>query len=345
MIPPSLPARIRMRSSPAVHHLLSLAVVLALSAPLQAQTVTIAPSEKGMRIEIDGALFTEYVTNDISNPCFYPVIGANGAGLTREYPPAPGVKVDHPHHRSIWIGHDGVNGVNFWSSNETSGRVENTGFADVVAEGNRASFTATSKWVKPTGELVLNDRRHFVITALSDGTRQLDLAVTFLATAGEVTFRDTKEGTVGIRVAPSLTLKGNRYQPEAGRGHILTSTGITDAQTWGKRAEWVAYYGPDPKGDPVSIIMMDHPRNLRHPTWWHVRTYGLFAANPFGQSDFEAPPKTGTKAATPAVPKTKSSYVLAKGQSFTQRYRFLFQKGEPDAAKLNAVFQSYSATE
>ena len=193
--------------------LLSLALAFALSLPLSAQTVTIAPSDKGLRIDIDGALFTEYVTKDITNPCFNPVIGANGASLTREYPPAPGVKVDHPHHRGIWIGHDGVNGVNFWATDAGMCRVENTGFTDVKAEGNRASFSATSKWLNPTGDLVLEDRRHFVITALPDGARQLDLSVTFLATAGDVTFRDTKEGTVAIRVAPSLAVSGNKYQP------------------------------------------------------------------------------------------------------------------------------------
>ena len=35
------------------------------------------------------------------------------------------------------------------------------------------------------------------------------------------------------------------------------------------------------------MAIFDHPQNLRHPTWWQVRDYGLFAANPFGQHDFE----------------------------------------------------------
>ena len=174
----------------------------------------------------------------------------------------------------------------------------------------------------------------------------MDLSVTFLATAGDVTFRDTKEGTVGLRVAPSLTLAGNKYQPAGGGGHILTSAGVADVKAWGTRANWVTYFGPDPKGEPVSITMMDHPQNLRHPTWWHVRNYGLFAANPFGQSGLRgaAENQRPRKTAAPAVPPTRANYVLANGQSLTLRYRFLFQKGEPDPAKLNAVFTEYSAT-
>lgn len=330
-----------------LHQLLPLAsaFTLALAFPLHAQTVSIAPSDKGLRIDIDGALFTEYVTKGITNPCFNPIMGANGANLAREYPPAPGVKVDHPHHRGIWIGHDGVNGVNFWAADSGKCRIENTGFTDVNAEGHRASFVAASKWLNPAGELVLEDRRHVVITALPDGARQLDLAITFLATAGDVTFRDTKEGSVAIRVAPSIAVKGNRYDPGSGRGHIRTSAGMIDANAWGTRANWVTYFGPDPKGDPVSITMMDHPHNLRHPTWWHVRTYGLFAANPFGEASF-APPAKGAdgKVVKTSVPKGKASHVLPSGQSLTLRYRFLFQKGEPDSAKLNTVFKEYSAT-
>ena len=326
--------------------LLHLAFTFALGASLQAQTVTIAPSDKGLRIEIDGALFTEYVTKDATRPFFYPVLGANGAGLTREHPPAPGVKVDHPHHSSIWFGHDGVNGVNFWFHGADAGRVENTGFTDIKAAGPKASFSSTSRWVKPNGDLVLNDERHFSVTAFPDGARQLDIALTLRATAGDVTFRDSKEGTMGMRIAPSLTLTGNKYNPKGGNGHILTSEGITDAKAWGTRAEWVAYYGPDPKGEPVSITMMDHPRNLRHPTWWHVRGYGLFAANPFGQSDFEAPPKSAIKAGT-AIGGSgdKGKYVLANGQALTQRYRILIQKGQPVSPVLKASFADFSAAQ
>ena len=67
----------------------------------------------------------------------------------------------------------------------------------------------------------------------------------------------------------------------AGTGHIVQSTGVRDGATWGKRAEWCDYYGPV-EGQVVGIAIFDHPSNPAHPTWWHVRDYGLFAANPFG---------------------------------------------------------------
>ena len=45
---------------------------------------------------------------------------------------------------------------------------------------------------------------------------------------------------------------------------------------------------PDSAGTPQVVTLMDHPSNLRHPTWWHARDYGFMAANPFGRAAFHA---------------------------------------------------------
>ena len=113
---------------------------------------------------------------------------------------------------------------------------------------------------------------------------------TTLTPAGDapVVFGDTKEGSFGMRLHPALRLKG----PVA-IGHIRNSTGAVDGQVWGKRAAWVRYEGIV-EDEPVGAVLFDHPGNLRHPTWWHARDYGLVAANPFGAHDFEgAPAGTG----------------------------------------------------
>jgi hypothetical protein len=238
-----------------------------------------------------------------------------------------------------------MNGVNFWAFSANAGRVENTGFPEVKAEGNTASFSAKSRWLTAGGELVLEDERHFVIKALPGGARQMDVKLTFMATAGEVRFRETKEGAMGVRVARSMAMAGHKFAPDEGRGHILTSSGKRDAHAWGTRGNWTSYFGPDPSGETVSLTMMDHPLNLNHPTWWHVRDYGLFAANPFGRSDFEATGEAlnqGPTAGEKGV--TKVSCTIAGGASLTQRYRILIEKGEPASAKLDAVFEAYSAT-
>ena len=91
--------------------------------------------------------------------------------------------------------------------------------------------------------------------------------------------------------------------------------------------------------------MMDHPLNLNHPTWWHVRDYGLFAANPFGRADFEVSEEAKAQPITAGGGGgVKISYTIGAGASLTQRYRILIEKGEPAPSKLDAVFENYSAT-
>ena len=67
-------------------------------------------------------------------------------------------------------------------------------------------------------------------------------------------------------------------------------------------------------GHFVGIALFDHPTNLRYPTYWHVRDYGLMTANPFGLSFFEGEGHDG-------------SHVLPAGQNLTFRYRVLVHAG------------------
>ena len=76
-------------------------------------------------------------------------------------------------------------------------------------------------------------------------------------------------------------------------GGSSIADGQTNAAAWGKRAEWVDYHGPV-DGETVGIAIFNHPSSFRYPTGWHVRTYGLFAANPFAEHSF-----AGKEAARP----------------------------------------------
>ena len=94
----------------------------------------------------------------------------------------------------------------------------------------------------------------------------------------------------------------------------------------------MSYYGADPKGTEMVITMMDHPQNLRHPTPWHARDYGLLGANPFGLHDFERVKDNPTL----------GNHTIPAGGSLTQRYRILLQKGQPDQAALRRSFTQFS---
>jgi hypothetical protein len=111
-------------------------------------------------------------------------------------------------------------------------------------------------------------------------------------------------------------------------GKIINSEGLTDDAAWGKPAKWVDYHGPV-DGAVEGIAILNHPKSFRYPTTWHVRTYGLFAANPFGLRDF-------TKGAGDGMHKVPA------GETMTLRYRVLLHGGDEKAGKVAQAFEEYS---
>jgi hypothetical protein len=101
---------------------------------------------------------------------------------------------------------------------------------------------------------------------------------------------------------------------------------LTDTKAWGKASPWVDYTGPV-QGKTVGIAILNHPRSFRYPTTWHVRTYGLFAANPFGWHDFGLG-KTG-------------EYTLVGGQELWFGYRLILHEGDTENARVAAAFDGY----
>jgi hypothetical protein len=174
----------------------------------------------------------------------------------------------------------------------------------------------------PDGTKVCEDLRTLVFGA-GDGKRWIDFAVTVSASEGQVVFGDTKEGSFGMRVAGSM-----RVERKTG-GKIVNAEGNTDEGAWGKRSAWVDYSGPV-EDQIVGIAILNHPESLRFPTYWHVRTYGLFAANPFGLHDFLNDPKAD------------GSLTLRKGESFSLYYRVILHAGDATAAGIADAFARYA---
>jgi hypothetical protein len=271
--------------------------------------VTVEKTPEGVILKADGQPFTTYLVKAGSKPILWPVIGPTGKRMTRNWPMEQGVKGetdrDHVHQKSLWFTHGSVNGVDFWS--EGKGRIEHREFVKVEG-GPQAVIVTRNDWLSPDGsKLVLQDERAHTFGADAD-RRWIDFDVVLKATGGPVVFGDTKEGSFGVRVASSM-----RVDSKQG-GHIVNSDGKVDGAAWGKAAAWVDYHGPV-EGETLGIAILNHPSSFRFPTHWHVRTYGLFAANPFGLGDF-----TGGK--------EKGEYTLPSGESMRLRYRVLLHKGD-----------------
>ena len=89
-------------------------------AALAADGVKLTDADGRVRVEIGGQLFTEYHYRDTPRPVLYPVIGATGAGMTRNYPmkEVAGETKDHPHHRGIQWSHTRINEVTTWGESK-----------------------------------------------------------------------------------------------------------------------------------------------------------------------------------------------------------------------------------
>jgi hypothetical protein len=312
-----------------------------------ANDVKLTRSDDRVRVEIGGKLFTEYVFKGGPKPYFYPVLASDGTELMRNFPMkkgVPGEVEDHPHHRSLWFTHGAVNGVDFWAESDLQkpGQTrQGTIKGELVSAktiGSRGEIRSRNQWVGPDGTVHCTDETTLRFQGLADGSRLLDYEVTIKAPAGKpVVFGDTKEGSMAIRLplwmTPDHSYSVNKKrQKHEGKGTIVNAEGIKNDATWGKRSTWVDYYGPK-DGKVYGVAMFDHPQNPRHPTWWHVRSYALFAANPFGKHDFENL-KNEPKAGDLTIP---------AGGSVTFRWRFYFHTGDEKAAKVAERYKEYAA--
>ena len=290
------------------------------------QKVVIGENGKQIDIKIGDELFTTFDYGRYAKPIFYPILGPGQIGMTRNWPMKEGVAGeahDHPHHKSMWISHE-IDGVDFWSENGGSVKVQTV--KQLPGESN--AFQANSKWVGKDGKTILSDTTLYRFG--SDRTsRWIDCEITFQASDGDFEFEDSKEGTFAIRTHPDLRLDADpKNGVEKVFGQAINSEGVRGKAIWGKPAKWLLYYG-EIDGVPMSITMFDHPGNLRHPTTWHARAYGLVTANPFGMYHFLGKEKGS------------GSYSVKDGESLTLRYRVDFIKGEATVDEVNARYREY----
>ena len=332
---------------PRNHLALLLSLLIPTLSSVAADGVKMTELSDRVRVEINGGLFTEYIfspkvhpwtakskegavtTNWAKHVYFYPLLGPGGTPMTRNWPmkDLPDEDHDHPHHRSLWFSHGDVNGIDFWAETAKSGSIVHDQFLEVKGGKDSGVIRSANNWIAPDGKVTLTDERTFRVYARPGNERLFDFEVTLKAGDADVVLGDTKEGSMAIRVNEVMRLSHGKGKP--GTGRIVQSTGVLDDKTWGKQAEWCDYHGPV-EGKVVGVAMFDHPANPRHPTWWHVRDYGLFAANPFGVHDFE---KKAAGAGNLTIP---------AGKSVTFKYRFYLHEGDEKAGKVAERYQDYS---
>ncbi len=236
---------------------------------------------------------------------------------------------DHPHHKGVWIsvdevelhtgdGDDGkmLGPFKHWVE---QGRIDTQ---DVDLDRGKGVIRSVNHWLTPDGKPVLTETT--AITPHGSGLIEYDITLTPPPGGGTVTIGDTKEGFLGLRMAPELQEKG-------GRGVITNSEGgVGESQCWGKVAAWCDCSAPATSDGPGGgVALFDHLENFR-PARYHARGYGLMAISPFG-------PKAYSKGKEDAAPVD-----ITADKPLRLRYAVYVHNGDAEAGGVAEAYQRYT---
>lgn len=315
---------------------LGLFLIPALLWPASSFPVEFKSHDDRIDVIVGGQPFTTYyVLPKVAKPYMMPLRTASGVVVTRDFPVEndasagdPKASSFEPHQRPLYWGHGNIDGLDFWQEQTfdryyTDHQNQAYGHAKLLhlkAEGD--SIIAEFALLDPSEREIARERQSYHFGGQGH-TRTLDCEFTLTASAGPIVFGDTKEGSFGIRLAQDLGgARANMTNSEGAHG---------EKEIWGKRANWVSYQG-EIGGKPVTVSVFDHPSSFRHPTTWHARAYGLFAANPFGWREF-----------TRDRDKDGSWTVEADG-TITFKYRVLIADGKQSSREIGDAYSEYMAT-
>ena len=267
------------------------------------------PGDRTIDVMVGGKHFpaTNYLfLTRLVKPVLHPVRTPSGIMVTRGYPlmKVEGESGGSPHHVGVYFTYGDVNGEDVWNNKapepeeatdlgayggvgaggqellvSNPPKIKHVKVTEMLSADGEGTLSTISHWINKAGEVVLQENRKMVFY-IEDSQYAIDFSIDLIAQDKKVVFGDTKEGMFAIRVAEWL-------KEDNGTAEYLSSNGDkTEGNIWGKPAKWVRLQG-EKDGKTAGIAIFNHPSSVNYPTNWHVRAYGLFAANPLGQGDFE----------------------------------------------------------
>lgn len=227
----------------------------------------ITTEENIISVYTGGSVLMRYHYRDVPfKPYVQQLFSPRGINVLRDAP------ADHLHHHALMYA-IAVDGVNFWEEQQAPGRQVHRSFAKVkIGKRNDvpdAGFTEQLDWVNPRSqELLLKESRTIEICQLDEFEATLlnwqsTLAVPFGKESATLT--GSHYFGLGMRFLKSMDTGGQFRNPEGKTGEIVRG----DERL--VRARWCAYTA-EANGKPVTVAMLSHPENLRHPTHWFTMT-------------------------------------------------------------------------
>ncbi len=304
------------------------------------KSLQIKTSEYRFDFLIGNDIVTSYQTDSkYAKPIFWPLNAPGGIPLTRNYPPPEGQAKDHPHQKSAWFCHGdvipegielktkikGVEGVDFWSEAKGHGVIQSgpagLPLSDTVQKGC-TGMCQMLEWQTADGQKIMKEGRRIALHDLGKA-HLIVVNIDLHASVCPITFGDTKEGSFGVRINDVINAA-------TGKGKIQNADGkIGEKECWGRRSAWCDYSGPI-DGKVVGLAIFDDPKNI--PACWHVRGYGLMAANPFGRAKH---------AEFPGVKGNNDLVRLKKGEHLHLRYGMLLHTGDAISGEVAEHFKRF----
>lgn len=310
---------------------------------LAAEPVTVKVTKGRIEFRVGSAPVTVYHTApSVAKPYFWPVLAPGDLAVTRDWPMEKGnagETTDHVHQKSAWFCHGdvipdgieikqkikGVTGVDFWSEALGHGIIACVEVGTPVVKDNVGTVVTRNEWRTADGTKILDEKRTLTLRTLDTG-RLIEIDTELKASVCALTFGDTKEGSMGVRVADAIRLAGG-----PGKGMLTNAEGKSgEKEVWGMKSAWCDYSGTI-EGKVAGIAVFDAATN-NPPACWHARGYGLMAANPFGRAH----------AGFPAVKGQTELVRLAKGDTLKLRYALFAHTGDAKTGKVAAVYAGFA---
>ena len=230
-------------------------------------------ADKNLWIRKDNQVLTAYRTGPNQKyPYLYPLIGpVSRVSVTSES------AQPWPHHRSVFLGIDRVNGGNYWQAGNEAGQVLSQGLQIVKAEKDKVEFTDRCLWKKPEQDPVFEDQRRYVLQWKNPNYYTLDLYYKMTALT-DVEIQKTNHGFFGVRVEQDMA--------PIGGGNMLSSEGgKSQEETLGKPANWIAFYGKRRFNPAITegVAVFCPPERFEpfDKCPWFTRDYGNISPMPF----------------------------------------------------------------
>lgn len=270
------------------------------------------PGPERIDVLVDGKLFTSYRhPRDWKFPYLWPVIGPRGGqSLTIEK------GINHPHHRSLYLACDKVNGANYWQEGLDRGQVFSQG-PKVIETGARVVLADECLWTCPGQEPPIKDHRWVIISAPNKDLRLIECRYEFEFLI-DTHIDPSNHALFSIEVMPELAVT-------TGCGTIQDASGqFNEAGTFGNKATWCDYSGVR-EGVAEGIAILQHPDNPCYPWPFFTRDYGFMSPTPM---NWLPPEGIDHKA----------------GERVRMRFLVVAHGGETDEVDLNAIFRDWTET-